>query len=137
MSNIIPTKYRGFWICAALTLGTIAIFYRVHSFGFVNYDDSVYVFANPNIQAGITLKAVKWAFTAGYASNWHPLTWLSHMLDWQLFGNNAGGHHLINLAFHIINTLLLFYVLKQMTNAIWPSAFVAALFALHPLHVES
>ena len=125
-------------ICLALTLITLAVFYQVHSFKFVNLDDPVYVSENPNIQAGITFKAVKWAFTAaGYTYFWHPLTWLSHILDWQLYGNNAGGHHITNLIFHIANTLLLFIVLRQMTNAIWQSAFVAALFALHPLHVES
>jgi tetratricopeptide (TPR) repeat protein len=127
-----------FLICLTLTLVTLAVFYQVHSFEFLNYDDQIYISENPNIHNGITLKAVKWAFTA--ASNiyfWHPLTWLSHILDWQLYGNNAGGHHITNLIFHILNTLLLFFVLKQMTRAIWPSAFVAALFALHPLHVES
>jgi Flp pilus assembly protein TadD len=136
MDNIL-TKYRSFWICMALMLITAAVFYQVCTYDFVNYDDPAYVYENPNIQAGITPKAIKWALTAGYASNWHPLTWLSHMLDWQLFGPKAGGHHLTNLIFHIANTLLLFIVLKQMTHRIWPSAFVAALFALHPLHVES
>ena len=124
-------------ICLVLAIGTFIIYYQAHSFEFVNYDDNIYVYANPNIQAGIIFKAVKWAFTAGYADNWHPLTWLSHMLDWRLFGANAGGHHIVNLIFHIANTLLLFFVLRKMTNAIWPSAFVAALFVLHPLHVES
>jgi tetratricopeptide (TPR) repeat protein len=124
-------------ICLALTVATAAVFYQVYTYDFVHYDDHIYVYENPNIQAGITLKAVKWAFTSGYAANWHPLTWLSHILDWQLFGSNAGGHHLTNLIFHIANTLLLFLVLKQMTGALWQSAFVAALFALHPLHVES
>jgi Flp pilus assembly protein TadD len=124
-------------ICLALTVTTTAVFYQVCTYDFVNYDDNIYVYDNPNIQAGITLKAVKWAFTTGYACFWHPLTWLSHMLDWQLFGSNAGGHHLTNLIFHIANTLLLFLVLKQMTGTLWQSAFVAALFALHPLHVES
>jgi tetratricopeptide (TPR) repeat protein len=131
-------KNWSFLICLTLTLVTLAVFYQVHSFEFLNYDDQIYISENPNIHNGITLKAVKWAFTA--ASNiyfWHPLTWLSHILDWQLYGNNAGGHHITNLIFHILNTLLLFFVLKQMTRAIWPSAFVAALFALHPLHVES
>ncbi len=136
MSNIL-TKYRSFWICLVLTLAATAVFYRVYTFDFINFDDPVYVSQNPNIQAGITLKAVKWAFTASRAANWHPITWLSHMLDWQFFGSNAAGHHLTNLIFHIANTLLLFIILKQMTKAIWPSAFVAALFALHPLHVES
>ena len=125
-------------ICLALILATAAVFYQVCTYDFVHNDDHIYVYENPNIQAGITLKAVEWAFTAaGYAANWHPLTWISHMLDWQLFGNNAGGHHLTNLVLHITNTLLLFLILKQMTSALWQSAFVAALFALHPLHVES
>jgi tetratricopeptide (TPR) repeat protein len=136
MDNIL-TKYRSFWICLALMLITTAVFYQVCTYDFVNYDDNVYVYENPNIQAGITPKAIKWAFTTGYFANWYPLTWFSHMLDWQLFGSKPAGHHLTNLIFHIVNTLLLFIVLKQMTHRLWPSAFVAALFALHPLHVES
>jgi len=136
MSNIL-TKYRSFWICLALTFVTAAVFYQVCTYDFVNYDDQIYVYENPNIQAGITLKAIKWAFTTGYANFWHPLTLLSYMLDWRLFGSNPAGFHLTNLIFHIANTLLLFLVLKRMTDAIWPSAFAAALFALHPLHVES
>ncbi len=136
MSNKL-TKYGSFWICLALTLASVAVYCQVGSYEFVNYDDPPYVSENSNIQHGITLKAVEWAFTSGYAANWHPLTWLSHMLDWQLFGSNAGGHHLTNLIFHIANALLLFLVLKRMTSATWPSAFVAALFALHPMHVES
>jgi tetratricopeptide (TPR) repeat protein len=131
------TNYRSFWVCLALTLITTAVFHQVCTYDFTNYDDSKYIYENSNIQSGITLKAIKWAFTSGYASNWHPLTWLSHMLDWQLFGPKPWGHHLTNLIFHIANTLLLFIVLKQMTHRLWPSAFVAALFALHPLHVES
>jgi tetratricopeptide (TPR) repeat protein len=130
-------KYQSVWICLVLALTTAAVFCQVCTYDFVNLDDPTYIYENPNIQDGITSKAIKWAFTTGYASNWHPLTWLSHMLDWQLFGSNAGGHHLTNLIFHIANTLLLFIVLKQMTHRLWPSAFVAALFALHPLHVES
>jgi tetratricopeptide (TPR) repeat protein len=136
MDNIL-TKYRSFWICLALMLITTAVFCQVCTYDFVNYDDPNYIYENPNVQNGITSKAIKWAFTTGYANNWHPLTWLSHMLDWQLFGPKAGSHHLTNLIFHIANTLLLFIVLKQMTHRLWPSAFVAALFALHPLHVES
>jgi len=136
MSNIL-TKYRSFWICLALTFVTAAVFYQVCTYDFVNYDDQIYVYENPNIQAGITLKAIKWAFTTGYANFWHPLTLLSYMLDWRLFGSNPAGFHLTNLIFHIANTLLLFLVFKRMTDAIWPSAFAAALFALHPLHVES
>jgi len=136
MDNIL-TKYRSFWICLSLTLATAAVFWQVGTYDFVDCDDQVYIYENPNIQAGITLKAIKWAFTTGYVNFWHPLTWLSHMLDWQLFGSNPAGHHLVNLIFHIANTLLVFLVLKRMTGALWPSAFVAALFALHPLHVES
>ncbi|MGD0784670.1 MAG: tetratricopeptide repeat protein [Sedimentisphaerales bacterium] len=132
-----PNKNWPLLICLVLTLTTLAVYYQVHSFGFINLDDPVYVSENPNIQAGITLNAVKWAFTSGHAGNWHPLTWLSHILDWQLFGSNPAGHHLTNLFFHIANTLLLFLVLKKMTESLWQSAFVAALFALHPLHVES
>ncbi|MFA5252341.1 MAG: tetratricopeptide repeat protein [Phycisphaerae bacterium] len=136
MDNII-TKYSSFWICLALMLITTAVFYQVCTYDFVNYDDPVYIYDNPNIQNGITPKTIKWAFTTGYFANWYPLTWLSHMLDWQLFDYKAGGHHLTNLLFHIANALLLFTVLKQMTQRLWPSVFVAALFALHPLHVES
>ena len=83
------------------------------------------------------MEGIGWAFTTGHAANWHPLTWISHMVDVQLFGLHPGWHHLVNLLFHLANTLLLFLVLHRMTNALWQSAFVAALFALHPLHVES
>jgi tetratricopeptide (TPR) repeat protein len=116
---------------------TLAVYYQVHGFSFVNYDDPEYVQLNPYIQNGVTLSAVKWAFTTGYACFWHPLTWLSHMLDWQLFGANPAGHHITSVLFHIFNTLLVFLVFRQMTGSTWPSAFIAALFALHPLHVES
>jgi tetratricopeptide (TPR) repeat protein len=125
------------FICAALSVLTLAIYYQVHTFDFVSYDDPNYVYRNLHVQAGITVGSVDWALTAGRSANWHPLTWLSHTLDWQLFGANAGGPHTVNLIFHIANTLLLFLVLTRMTNALWQSAFVAALFALHPLHVES
>ena len=136
MDNIL-TEYRSFWICLALMLVTAAVFCQVCTYDFINYDDPIYVYENPNIQAGITPGAIKWAFTTGYGSNWFPLTWLSYMLDWQLYGSKPAGYHCTNLIFHIANTLLLFIVLKQMTHKLWPSAFVAALFALHPLHVES
>jgi len=128
---------RSLLICLAMTFVTAAVFYQVCTYDFVNFDDPICVYENPHIQTGITLKTIKWAFVAEYAYNWHPLTWLSHMLDWQLYGNNAGGHHITNLIFHIANTLILFMVMKRMTSVLWQSAFVAALFALHPLHVES
>ena len=124
-------------ICLVLISAIIAVYYKVCTYDYINYDDLTYVFDNPNIQSGISLNTIKWMFTTNVGCNWHPLTWLSFMLDWQLFGSNAGGRHFTNLIFHIANTLLLFLVFKRMTSAIWQSAFVAALFALHPLHVES
>ena len=130
-------KYRPFLICVFSVLAILAVYWPVYNYEFVIYDDHVYVTNNTNIQSGLNWKSVYWAFTTGYASNWHPVTWLSHTLDYQLFGSWAGGHHLVNVLFHILNTIILFYVLMRMTGAIWPSAFVAAVFALHPLHVES
>jgi tetratricopeptide (TPR) repeat protein len=120
-----------------LIVATLGVFWQVRSHDFLNYDDDVYVSENSQVQEGFTRKSVIWAFTSGYASNWHPLTWLSHMLDCQLFGLNPGGHHLTNLMLHLANTLLLFLLLNRMTSALYRSALVAALFALHPLHVES
>src|SRR2546425_6141470 len=120
-----------------LALVTISVFLPVARHDFVNYDDPDYVTANPHVQSGLNWDNVAWAFTTGHASNWHPVTWVSHMLDCQLFGQRAGAHHLVSAGFHVANTLLLFLVLKRMTDALWRSALVAALFALHPLHVES
>lgn len=124
-------------ICVVLMLATFWVYAQVGGHEFVDFDDYFYITENPQVLGGITVESVKWAFTSGYASNWHPLTWISHMLDCQLFGIDAGRHHLTSLFFHLVNTLLLFWVLKKMTAAVWPSAFVAALFALHPMHVES
>ncbi len=120
-----------------LIVATCLVYGQVLEFEFVQYDDTEYVTQNPQVKAGITSASIKWAFTSIHASNWHPLTWLSHMLDVTLYGLNPGGHHLTSLLFHIANTLLVFFVFKKMTGALWPSAFTAALFALHPLHVES
>jgi protein O-mannosyl-transferase len=120
-----------------LAAATLLAFWQVLRCDFINYDDPEYVTENSHIQNGITREGIQWAFTTGHATNWHPLTWLSHMLDVQLFGLNPRWHHLTNLLFHISNTLLLFFVIHRMTKALWQSAFVAALFALHPLHVES
>jgi tetratricopeptide (TPR) repeat protein len=130
-------KYWYLLVCVLLILATLAVYWPVHKYDFVHYDDDDYVTDNQNVQRGLTWQSIKWAFTTSHASNWHPLTWLSHIIDCQLFGANAGYHHLVNLLFHIANTLLLFIVFNRMTKALWPSAFVAALFALHPLHVES
>jgi protein O-mannosyl-transferase len=130
-------KYRNILVCLFLIISTLSVYWQVTNYNFVDFDDIEYVYENRHIQDGFTLDSIKWAFTTNRASIWHPLSWLSHMLDYQLYGLNPGGHHLTNLLFHILNTLLLFFVLKKMTGHLWQSAFVAALFALHPLHVES
>src|ERR1700677_2503985 len=124
-------------IGAALLLLTLAVYLPALGFDFVDYDDADYVFANQLIQSGINRASLTWAFTTGHASNWHPLTWLSHALDCQAYGLKPGGPHLTNVLIHITNTLLLFFVLRNTTGMIWRSAFVAALFAWHPTHVES
>ncbi len=123
--------------CAALVFITMAVYWPVRQFDFTNYDDTDYVTYNPAIQKGLTPAGVEWAFKTGHASNWHPLTWISHMVDCGLYGLKPGGHHLTNLLFHAANAVLLFLVLLQLTGATWRSALVAALFAWHPLHVES
>jgi protein O-mannosyl-transferase len=130
-------KFTVISVFSVLTLSTLLVFWQVHNFDFVNYDDSQYVYDNPHVLNGLTGDSVIWAFTSNHSSNWHPLTWLSLMLDCQLFGANPGWMHLVNLLLHIANTLLLFAVLRKMTGALWPSAFVAAAFAIHPMHVES
>ena len=124
-------------IIALLALATLVVYARVARFPFIDLDDSLYVSRNPHVQGGITAASVEWAFTTLRCTNWHPLTWLSHTVDWQLYGANAGGHHVTSVLLHIANAVLLFYVLSRMTGAVWRSGFVAALFALHPLHVES
>ena len=105
--------------------------------GFVSFDDGTYVTANTHVQGGLTWEGLEWAFQTSTASNWHPLTWLSHMLDWQLYGAQAWGHHLTSLLLHTLNTILLYLVLQALTGNRWRSWFVAALFGLHPLRVES
>jgi len=121
-----------------LLVGVVLIAYgAVWQFEFLNIDDDLYVTHNPHIQRGLSPDSVLWSMTAMEEANWHPLTWLSHMLDVQLFGLNPAGHHLTNLLLHMANVLLLFGLLQHMTGAVWRSALVAALFALHPLNVES
>ena len=124
-------------ICLFLIMTTLAVYWQVGNHEFVNYDDDDYVTENRQVRAGCTIEGVTWAFTTKFHGHWHPLTWLSHMTDCQLFGLNPGRHHLTSLFLHIANTLLLFLVFKRMTGALLRSAFVAALFALHPLHVET
>jgi tetratricopeptide (TPR) repeat protein len=133
----VPAERRGFYICLALAAAVLAVYHPVVGFDFANLDDPLYVYENPHVRAGITPEGIRWAFTNLDANFWHPLTWLSHMLDWQLFGPRAGGHHAMGLLLHVANTLLLFLALARLTSRLWESAAVAALFALHPLHVES
>jgi protein O-mannosyl-transferase len=124
-------------VCSLLSLVTLVCYWPVTTHSFVGLDDHQYICDNPEVKAGVTWSGILWAFRSGYASNWHPLTWISHMGDCQLYGLNPAGHHLTNLLFHTINTLLLFLLLQRMTGSLWRSACVAALFAWHPLHVES
>ena len=125
-------------ILISLTVMTLLAFQQVKDCDFITqYDDDLYIVHNSHIQNGVSIEGIRWAFTTGYANFWHPLTWISHMLDVQFFGLNPRWHHLTNLFFHIANTLLLFLIFHRMTKAPWQSAFVAALFAIHPLHVES
>ena len=120
-----------------LLIATIGLFWQIQDHDFITLDDTVYVTDNRHVRPGLTKAGFAWAFSAFHAANWHPLTWLSHMLDCQLYGLNPAGHHLTNLFFHVANILLLFLVLREATGRLWESAVVAALFALHPLHVES
>src|ERR1039457_5145369 len=127
-------------LCLMLVLVTAAIYWPVHQFDFLQCDDPDYVTANSHVQSGVSWAGVVWAFaniTGEGGTYWHPLTWVSHMLDCQRFGLQPGPHHLVNLAFHAANAVLLFLVLRRMTGAFWRSAVVAALFAWHPLQVDS
>lgn len=124
-------------IALLLALTTLVVFLPAGGFGFVNYDDPDYLTDNNFVKNGLNWTDLQWAFTTLHASNWHPLTWLSHMTDCTLFGLNLGAHHFVNVLFHAANTALLFLLLWRLTQKIWPSVFVAALFAWHPLHVES
>ncbi|MDO8632458.1 MAG: glycosyltransferase family 39 protein, partial [Phycisphaerales bacterium] len=120
-----------------LAIATFAAYARIPGSEFVYLDDRTYVTENATVQEGLTWNGVVWAFSTTHGANWHPLTWLSHMLDCQLFGLHPSGHHFTSLLLHVLNVVLLFHVLRRMTGAIRPSAFVAAAFALHPAHVES
>jgi protein O-mannosyl-transferase len=132
-------KYRDVWGCLFLVVISLTVYWSVQEHDFVNFDDNIYVTENPHIQEGLTLKSVIWAFSFSEKENtyWHPVAWLSHALDCQLYGLQPGKHHLTSLMFHIANSLLLFMVFKWMTGAFWRSAFVAMLFAIHPINVDS
>ena len=125
------------WIGLALVVLTLLVYARVPHYPFVNFDDAQYVVENAPVASGVTADGIRWAFSSSHAGNWHPLTWISHMIDVELFGFDAGKHHLVNLLIHALSTLLLFVVLARMTGNVWASALVAALFAVHPTHVES
>ena len=124
-------------ISAALILSVVIVYGQLISHEFLEYDDTTYVTQNAHVSTGLTAQNIGWAFTAFHSANWHPVTWISHMLDVQIFGMNAGRHLMTNLALHAINSILLFLLLRRATRTTWRSAIVAALFALHPLHVES
>jgi protein O-mannosyl-transferase len=130
-------RYAPLAVCVFIAVAVVIVFSQTIDHEFVNYDDNVYVGENRNVTQGLTGDGFGWAMTAGYPSNWHPITWLSHMLDCQLFGMNAGGHHATSVLLHATTAVLLFLVLRRMTGDIWPSAFVAVVFAVHPLRVES
>jgi Flp pilus assembly protein TadD len=124
--------------CALLFGGTLLLFSRATGFGFINYDDPSYVTANPQVQGGLSWAGLRWAFSApADYFNWHPLSWLSHMLDWQLYGPSASGHHLTSVLWHALNAMLAFLLFRRLTGGFWRSALAAALFAWHPLRVES
>lgn len=130
-------RYRVVWFAVFLGLISVVLFWPSINFEFVSLDDNVYVTANPHVQRGITAEGLRWAFTNVDTGTWHPLTWVSHMLDWGLYGPWAGGHHLTSVLIHAFTSVLLFLVLHSMTGFLWGSGLVAAFFALHPLHVES
>jgi len=130
-------KKNVYLIIIFLIISSFIAFSPVAKNEFINFDDDVYITENTHIQSGFNLENIQWAFSTFHRSYWHPLTWMSHMLDWQLFGNDAGGHHLVSLLLHIGTAILLFLFLHKTTGNLWPAAFAAAFFALHPLRVES
>jgi tetratricopeptide (TPR) repeat protein len=125
------------WVSLGLLAITVLTFFGIWNNGFITFDDGDYLYRNRNLRNGLTWQSLVWAFNSGYAWNWHPLTWISHALDCTLFGLNPAGHHVVSLVLHCTNVVLLFLALRSLTGAFWRSAFVAALFGVHPLHVES
>ena len=130
-------RWRAPAVCLVLAAITFAVFGQTLTHEFIDFDDNDYVYDNPVVARGLTVKGIVWAFTHVHSANWHPLTWISHMLDCQLYGLHPGGHHLTNVVLHTATVIALFLVLRRMTGALWRSAFVAAVFAIHPLRVES
>ena len=132
-----PFERRSLVWCLVLTAIVLAAYNPITHNSFVNYDDEGYILDNPHVRAGLTWDTVKWSFTTYDQSNWHPLTWLSHALDCELFGLNPAGHHYMSVLLHAVNAVLLFLILQSATGFRWRSLMVAALFALHPINVES
>jgi protein O-mannosyl-transferase len=143
--NVVPSCRWRIFACAFLVIATLAVYWPARQYKFVAYDDDDYVYQNPVVQKGLTWEGLQWSFVDRQANNWHPLTWLSHMADYQAFGLNAGGPHMVNVALHCANAALLFLLLESLMRRsaeksscfFWRNLFVAALFALHPLRVES
>jgi len=133
----IPPRTPPYLVVVGLAILILSVYWQVGGYSFIGFDDDIYVYENQHIQRGLTKDTVKWAFTTFHASNWHPLTWLSYMGDTELSGSSAAWHHRMNVLYHLLTTKLLFLVLWWMTGGLWQSAFVAALFGVHPLHVES
>jgi len=130
-------KYCDLLIGMFLTVVILIAYWQIQYFDLIDYDDISYIIKNRHVRSGLSREGFIWAMTDIHTGYWHPLTWLSHMMDYQLFRSNAGGHHWTNLIFHMANAILLYILLKRTTGDIWKSAFVAALFAVHPLNVES
>jgi tetratricopeptide (TPR) repeat protein len=137
MKLMSDARWRRIAIAACLVVATLAGLWPLLSCGFVNFDDPSYILDNPHVRSGISMQTVGWAFTSTEEANWHPVTWLSHALDFSLFGPEPAYHHATNLLLHIVSSLVLFFSLERATRSLWKSAFVAFVFALHPLHVES
>ena len=148
MNILASSRWRTAFACAFLVIVTLAVYWPACHYKFVAYDDDDYVYQNRMVLSGLTWPGVEWAFVDRQANNWHPLTWLSHMTDCQIFGLNAGGPHMVNVAFHCANAVLLFLLLQTLmrhgtgipppqSDPFWRNLFVASLFALHPLRVES
>ena len=135
--NVSSSRWADFWIYFILLVVVCGVYWQVRTHAFLNYDDPDYVTANQHVRQGLSSDSVVWALTSAQWANWFPLTRLSHILDYQLFGLESGYHHLTSVFLHALSTLLLFGLLRRMTGARWRSAFVAAVFALHPLHIES
>ena len=126
----VPNRHRDWLVVLLLVVATVSVYWQVRGHDFVNHDDNIYAYENKNVQAGLTGENVVWAFVRPHIGHWHPMTWLSYMVDVELFGPNPGALHTTNLVLHTAGAVLLFLVLRRMTGAIWKSAFVAALFAL-------